>query len=56
MLQDQQKLHIKFKFTALLSVLAKKRLCIEFLTYKDGTFLQCVMQHIIEEECLKRIS
>ena len=54
-LQEQQRLHIKFKFTTLLSLLAKKRLCIDFVNFKDGAFLKSVMENVIEEECLKRL-
>ena len=36
-------------------MLAKKRICIDFVSHKDGQFLCSVMQHVIEEECLKRL-
>ena len=35
-LAEEQSLHIKFKFVALLSLLAKKRICLNFLSFKDS--------------------
>ena len=55
-LAEEQSLHIKFKFVTLLSVLAKKRLCLSFLGFKESQFLRDSMQHVIEAECLRRIT
>lgn len=55
-LAAEQSLHIKFKFVALLSVLAKKRICLNFLSFKESQFLRDSMQHVIEAECLRRIT
>jgi len=54
-LMKEQQLHIKFKVTALLSCLAKKRLCIEVVSHNDGAFLGALMQHVVVEECFKRV-
>ena len=55
-LAEEQSLHIKFKFVALLSLLAKKRVCLDFLSFKESQFLRDSMQHVIEAECLRRIT
>ena len=55
-LAEEQSLHIKFKFVALLSLLAKKRVCLDFLSFKESQFLRDSMQHVIEAECLRRIA
>ena len=55
-LAEEQSLHIKFKFVTLLSLLAKKRICLSFLSFKESLFLRDAMQHVIEAECLRRIT
>ena len=54
-LQGQQHLHIKFKMTALMSLLSKKRLCLDFLHNRQGEFMIDLWRHVIEDECLRRI-
>lgn len=44
---------MKFKLTALLSTIAKKRLCIEFLSFGNDLFMVSLWDKVILEECLK---
>ena len=50
--QSEQRLHIKLKLATLLSQMAKKRLCVDFLEQKDGNLIASLYQNVIEKECL----
>ena len=54
-LEEQQRLHVKFKLTALLSSMAQKRLCIDFVSAQDCRFLTILWENVIEDECLRRL-
>ena len=51
--EEQLRVHMKFKLTALLSTIAKKRLCIEFLSFENDLFMVSLWDKVILEECLK---
>ena len=55
-LQEEQLVALKFKLSALLSSMAKKRLCVDFAVAKDGHLFSAIFKNVIEHHCFKGIA